>query len=245
MYDGLSHSALHFAEAPDGQPAEEVGFGRLAERYDERWNCQPNEATILYQDTIERDQVISLPFPLVGDVVAGRTVHLTWTLVFTAPTDPTDAVDYTQAGLEVAFRPHARRYVFRDPTTNRSVELDIQAQGQEALDQLNAGAMISALPATRPSDRHRNEALQREEGKWETALHYSKRMRATSLHDPQVTINYLAREDGRLTAAAAALPFAMLVTLRAPHGINLYDAIRQRYQMLVPLTARIPLRLRT
>jgi hypothetical protein len=242
--DVLRTFALHFAEPPDGQPVDEVGFGRLLERYDERWNCQPNEATILYRDTIERDQVISLPFPFAADVVAGRMVDLVWTLVFTAPTDPTDAVDYTQAGLEVVFRPHARRYAFRDPATNRSVELDVQEQRQEALDQLAAGAVLSALPATRPSERHRNEALQREEGKWETALHYSKRMRANGLYDPQVTVNYLAREDGRLTAAAP-LPFAMLVTLRGPQGVKLYDAIRQRYQMLVPLTARIPLRLRT
>ena len=143
--DLLRAFALHFAEAPNGQPIEEVGFGRLLERYDERWNCQANEATVLYRDTIERDQVISLPFPLVGDVVAGRTVDLRWTLVFTAPIDPTDAVDYTQAGLAVAFRPHARRFSFRDPATNKSVELDIQEERQEALDRLGNGAILGAL----------------------------------------------------------------------------------------------------
>lgn len=102
--DVLRAFALHCAEPPDGQPVDEVGFGRLLERYDERWNCQPNEATILYRDTIERDQMISLPFPLVADAVAGRIVYLAWTLVFTASTDPTDAVDYTQAGLEGRLR---------------------------------------------------------------------------------------------------------------------------------------------
>jgi hypothetical protein len=242
--DVLRAFALHFAEPPDGPPAEEVGFGRLLERYDPRWNCQPNEATILYRDSIERDQAIAMPFPLIADAVAGRTVDLSWTLVFTAPTDPTDAVDYTQAGLEVAFRPHARRYAFRDPNTNKSVVLDSQEQEQEVRAQLSAGAIPSVLPATKPSDRHRNEALQREEGKWETALHYSKRMRASSLFNPQVTVNYLAREDGRLSTAAP-LPFAMLVSLRAPQNVNLYDAIRQQYPVLTPLTARIPLRIPT
>src|SRR5580692_3544722 len=242
--DLLRAFALHFAETPNGQPVEEVGFGRLLERYDERWNCQANEATIIYRDTIERDQVISLPFPLVRDVVAGRMVDLAWTLVFTAPTDPTDAVDYTQAGLEVAFRPHARRFSFRDSVTNKSIALDIQEDRQAALDQLSAGASLSALPATKSSDRHRNEALQREEGKWETALHYSKRMRANSLFEPQVTVNYLAREDGHL-AAAPALPFTMLVSMRGPQGVDVYDAVLQHYPVLVPLTTRLPLRLRT
>jgi len=99
--------------------------------------------------------VISLPFPLAGDVVAGRTVELTWTLVFTAPTDPTDAVDYTQAGLEVAFRPHARRFSFRDPATNRTVELDVQDDAEQALELMRSGVTPSALPVAKPTDRHR------------------------------------------------------------------------------------------
>lgn len=242
--DVLRGFALHFAEAPTTQPVTEVGAGRLAERYDEHWNCEANEATILYRDSIERDQVISLPFPLVGHAVAGRTIDLSWTLVFTAPTDPTDAVDYTQAGLEVAFRPHGRRYIFRDPSTGKSVELDVQEQAEKARQQLAAGALPSVLPATKPTERRRNEALQREEGKWETALHFSKRMRASSLHEPQLTVNYLAREDGQL-AAAPPLTFAMLVSLKAPKGVDLYAAVRQRYPVLTPLTARLPLRVRT
>ncbi len=241
--DVLRAFALHFAEPPDSQPVEEVGFGRLLERYDARWNCTENEVTVLYRDAIERDQAISLPFPLPAAAVVGRTIELSWTLVFTAPTDPTDAVDYTQAGLEVSFRPHARRYIFRDPATGKGVELDVQEQAPEVLAQLAAGAIPSPLPATRPGDRRRNEALQREEGKWETALHFAKRMRASSLLNPQLTVNYLARESGSLTTAPA-LPFAMLVSLRAPHGVKLYEAVRQHYPVLSPLTARIPLRLR-
>jgi hypothetical protein len=188
--------------------------------------------------------VISLPFPLVGSAVAGRNIDLSWTLAFTAPTDPTDAVDYTQAGLEVSFRPHGRRYVFRNQATGTSVELDVEQQAEEVRQQLAVGALPSVLPATKPTDRRRNEALQREEGKWETSLHFSKRMRASSIHEPQVTVNYLAREEGQLTAAPP-LTFTMLVTLKAPKGVDLYDAIRQRYQVLTPLTARLPLRVRT
>jgi hypothetical protein len=214
------------------------------ESYDERWNCEENEAHVLYRDTIERNQVVSLPIPLPDAAVAKRTIDLIWTVVFTAPTDPSDAVDYTQAGLEVAFRPHGRRYTFRNPTTNKSVELDVQEQSEEVLRQLGDGAIPSVLPATKSSDRRRNEALRREEGKWETALHYSKRMRASSLFAPQLTVNYLAREDGTLTAAPP-LSYAMLVSVRAPRGVKLYDAVRQHYPVLTPLAARLPLRLRS
>jgi len=37
----------------------------------------------------------------------------------------------------------------------------------------------------------------------------------------------------------------MLVSMRAPQGVDLYDATRQNYPMLVPLAARLPLRVRT
>jgi len=37
----------------------------------------------------------------------------------------------------------------------------------------------------------------------------------------------------------------MLVTIRAPQDVQLYDAVRQHYRVLAPLTARIPLRVRT
>lgn len=242
--DVLRAFALHFAETPTSQPTTEVGAGRFAERYDEHWNCEPNEATILYRDSIERDQVISLPFPLVADAVAGRTVDLSWTVVFTAPTDPTDTVDYTQAGLEVAFRPHARRFILRDPNTSKTIEVDVQDDAEKFRQHLAAGWLPSVLPATKPTERRRNEALQREEGKWETALNFSKRMRASSLQEPQLTVNYLAREEGQL-AAAPPLTFTMLVSLKAPKGVNLYAAIRQQYPVLTPLTARLPLRIRT
>jgi hypothetical protein len=69
-------------------------------------------------------------------------------------------------------------------------------------------------------------------------------MRASSLHEPRVTVNYLAREDGQLSAAPP-LTFAMLVSLKAPKGVNLYAAVRKRYPVLTPLTARMPLRVRT
>ncbi|MEQ9112674.1 MAG: S8 family peptidase [Miltoncostaeaceae bacterium] len=241
--DVLRAFALHFADSPTSQPTPEVGAGRLAERYDDHWNCAPNEATILYRDSIERDQSISLPFPLVGQAVAGRMVALSWTVVFTAPTDPTDVVEYTKAGLEVAFRPHSRRFSLRDPDTNKTIVLDVQEEGERFGQLLASGWLPSVLPATKGTERRGSESLKREGGKWETAMHFSKRMRARSLHEPQVTVNYLAREDGRL-AVAPPLVFAMLVSLRAPIGVDLYTAVRQQYPLLTPLAAHLPLRLR-
>lgn len=235
--------AVHFAEPTKSVSSSEGGFGRLVERYDDRFDCRPNEAIVLYCDSIERDQAISLPLPLPPDVVAKGNITVRYTLAFVAPTDPTDAVDYTQAGLDVAFRPHARRYNFKDPATGKFCELDTQGDWKEVARLLRAGATPPSLPATKSANRHRNEALQREEGKWETTLHYAKGMRASSFFEPQLTLSYLAREDGAL-AAAPPLEFAMLVTIVAPKGVELYSAVRQRFGVLTPLAVQLPLRLR-
>jgi hypothetical protein len=68
-------------------------------------------------------------------------------------------------------------------------------------------------------------------------------MKALSLHDPKLTVSYLAREGGALTSAEP-LDFAMLVSISAPDGVQLYDAVRQAYPILTPLTTQLPLRLR-
>ena len=84
--------------------------------------------------------------------------------------------------------------------------------------------------------------VRRSDGKWETVLHFSKQMRAGSLLLPQLTVSYLAREDGQL-AAADPLSFAMLVSLRGPKGSQLYDTVRASYPLLLPLSTEIPLQL--
>ena len=236
--------AVHYAEPTDALPAEEGGFGRLVERYDDAFELDANEVTVLYRNSIERDQAVSLALPLPPNLVTRGTIQLRWTIAFTAPTDPADAVDYTQAGLAVSLRPHARRYRWKDPSTDRYVTLDTQADAQRVATLLRAGAVPPALPATADASRFKNETLQREEGKWETTLHYTRGMRAASLHAPQLTVSYLAREGGALTNATA-LEFAMLVTITAPRGVPLYDRVRQEFTVLTPLATQLPLRLRT
>jgi hypothetical protein len=91
----------------------------------------------------------------------------------------------------------------------------------------------------------RHEGILREEGKWETIAHSSTRMRATGLFEPQLTIAYLAREHGALVSDAEPLRYTLLLTIRAPRGVHLYNATRQQYRVLDPVTARIPLRVPT
>jgi hypothetical protein len=152
--------AAHFAESPDADDLHaEVGFGRLIERYDSVLDCAPNEATILYRDEIERGEMLSLPFPLSTDVIAGRQIHLHWTIAFVAPTDPKDSAEYTQAGLEATFRPHAQIRTFTNRETEQSRVINVETEPERVAELLAEGFTDSALPTTASHRRWRHETL--------------------------------------------------------------------------------------
>jgi hypothetical protein len=69
-------------------------------------------------------------------------------------------------------------------------------------------------------------------------------MRASGLSEPQLTVSYLARDRGLLLPDAGALDYTVLLTIRAPHGVELYNATRLQYRVLDPITAQLPLRIR-
>lgn len=237
--------AVHFAEAPDPAAYEQVGYGRLPARFDGLLECGPNQAIVVYRDTINRGQALALPFPVPEPEVRGRMVRLRWTIAFAAPTDPKDPVDYTQAGLEVAFRPHAETRDFRHPDTGESKTVNVRTHSSTATRLLRDGFDLSALPKARPAERARHETeRRRDEGKWETIMSFGARKRARSLMRPQATLVYLAREEGSL-ASAPPLEFTMILSIEAPRDVELYDAVRSRYQVLSPLRTKLPLRLQT
>jgi hypothetical protein len=238
--------AAHFAEPPDRDDLHaEVGFGRLLERYDGTLECKPNEVTILYRDEIERGEMRSLPFPLVSKEIGNHMVDLRWTIAFATPTDPKDSADYTQAGLEMAFRPHFQVRTWSKRDTRRSGSINIVTERQEAASLISEGFSISTIPKASTAKRWRHETLRRQEdGKWETIHRASTRKRASSLYRPQVTALYLAREEGDLVEAEP-LRFAMLLSMGTVDGVPLYDSVRTAYPILDPLRPHLPLRVTT
>lgn len=239
--------AAHFAEPLDPHEPTETGYGRLQDRYDDAWSCAPHEVTLLYEDQLDRDQMVALPLPVPDGALDGMNVWIRWTLAFTSPTDPTDAVDYTRAGIEIQFRPHARRYSFSFPgESGLHGPLDVQNQATEVADLLRAGARPSAHPATRPPGKARLlESERREEGKWETMIQLTHRMRGDGLFRPRLDLSFLARDSGSLVREAVPpLDYSLLVTIRGRVGVDIYDRVRTEYAVLTPLVAQVPFRIR-
>lgn len=154
--------------------------------------------------------------------------------------------DYTQAGLEIVFRPHSRIYAMNNTSSKKKI-CDIHLDGDRELAErmLAAGSgTLSEHPIAHPRWRaRRNEVRQREGGKWETLVCGKARKEALHFNSPRLDVNYLLREGGELQAGDARnLSLFMLLTMEVPPGIGLYDAVVADFPVLAPVTAEVKIR---
>jgi hypothetical protein len=239
--------AAHFAEPLQPARPLEVGYGRIREDYADATQCESHEMTLVYEDQLGRDETVALPLPVPDGSLDGMNVSLRWTLAFTSPTDPTDAVDYTRAAIEIQFRPHARRFMFNLPGSGGTVgPFDMQEDSNDVAALLRAGAQPSIHPVTRsPGDARLLEAERREDGKWETMVQLTHNMRGSKLFRPRLDVSFLARDSGSLIRdAVPPLDFTLILTIRGRVGSDIYDRVRTEFSVLTPIRAEVPLRIR-
>jgi nucleotide-binding universal stress UspA family protein len=242
----LRAMAVHFADPPgEGTPIEQVGHGRFQSRLEAELACTTDSVTVMYEDVLRRGETVGLPVPLPTGLVRGR-VAMRWTLAVTSPVDPSDMAEYTSAGVELQFRPHARRIPFTAPDNSKVVVVNVDTNGAKATDLLRQGYRPGENPATRSGKRVRvSEFARRDEGKWETLIHTRDRMTAASLCQPRLDLSYFARAGGVLRDEGVPdLDFTLLVTIDAPPSFGLYDRIRNEYPVLSPIDLRIRPRVR-
>lgn len=201
----LVHSARQ-----DGLPREEVGWGRIPENVMNLMTCGDGEVRVLYQDVLSPTRWMRAPIP-VPDGLAGM-VQITATICYATEIDPQDPINYTRSGLEVSFRPKAGKMSRKD-----QVHADTKP-------------FFSMKLFGSPEQELRAEAH-----KWETTMHSFASLRATSIKDPVFDIHYVAREEGHATVSATKIPYALVVTVRAPKVKDLFEQTHKRYPILKPL----------
>lgn len=235
--------ALHFAgRCAPGQDLTEIGHGVLPDGYADHLDCAPNVVHLLYRGGIGRAEYVPLTLPLPDDTPGRVTVK--WTLTTTVATDPADAVEYAKAGLEVAWRPHAKKRRFTHPG-HAAALVDVIADPGRATRLIADGFTPSQEPASETAPLKRGEAVLREEGKWETVRHAHHRYNPGRLHRPRLDLSCIAREGGALAYGTPDLDYALLVTLIAEKGVPLYDQVRATFPVLVPLTAGVDVSIAT
>jgi hypothetical protein len=190
-------------------PQTEVGWGKIAESFGDLITCEDSDAHIVYQGEIAPGSWIRAPIPVPDEEMEGM-VDIRATFCFASATDPQDPVNYTRSGLEVRYRPHNGK---RKDDEQKDVDT-------------KPFFSVSKLYATEAE-------LRSDAAKWETTLHARKRFRGSSLKNPVFDIHYNAREGGGKTNNAQNIPYALIVSVRAPKVADLYDRIVRRYRTIL------------
>jgi Subtilase family len=224
--------AAHFATPPDRGQDMEVGHGRVPMDFEPYLESDRNQVHVLFRGTAERGRVDRLLLPYPEDVERKGLVSIRWTLAYASPTDPTEAVEYTKAGLDILFRPniHIRTVTLAGRTSTVDTRTDLGS----IRDSLAQGGSLSQHPKTEAGGGGA-EGGRREDGKWETVRRQHVRMRAGRLQRPTLDIIYYAREGGVLVTDASSIAYALLVTVETARDVDLYGPVRKEFPLLVPL----------
>lgn len=182
----------------------EVGWGRIPGSLEDFVVCPDRVVRVVYQGLIRPGGWIRASIP-VPDGISKGMVHIGATFAFCAPVDPQDPGNYTRAGLEIRFRPHAEKFD-NDDAINPSTDSFFQVGDY----------------------MHENE-LRKDAHKWETTLHRRKSKRASSLLRPVFDIHYHARDGGAKSASADELNYALVITLEASRAPDIYNRVLQAY----------------
>ncbi|MFZ5894687.1 MAG: S8 family peptidase [Myxococcota bacterium] len=220
---------IHRAHADDVHELKDVGWGRFEADSLQLITCDDDEALVVFQGELPVGEHLRAPVPI-SNVQLKGDVFLSASLVIAPEVDPEHPSTYTRSGLEVAFRPHSAR--FTKPKNGAK-----QAKHAKTRSFFSPANLYG-----------QSESVQRDDGhKWEPCLHHEERIRSSSLSDPCFDIYYHHRESGMKVADPQPIPYAFVVSLKAPKVNDLYSRVVRAYaNVLVPLQprTRIPVQAR-
>jgi len=202
-----------------GRP--EIGWGRFESDAVRLITCEDDEALVVYQGILPVSEHLRARVPVPREPLLGN-VQLSATLVIAPEVDPEYPGAYTRSGLEVAFRPDSTRFTEYDDG-RRSTH-------PKAKSFFSASNMYGAAEFVLRDDGH----------KWEPCLRHTRTLRASGLNNPCFDIYYHHREAGIAAAAPEPIPYAFIISLRAPSVPDLYNRVVRAYaNVLVPLRPRL------
>lgn len=219
---------IHRAHTGEHHELKHVGWGRFEADPLQLVTCDDDETLVVFQGELPVGEHLRAPVPI-SNVTLEGDVHLAASLVIAPEVDPEHPGTYTRSGLEVAFRPHSAK--FTKPK-----------EGAKPAKHAKTRSFFS------PANLYgQSETALRDDGhKWEPCLHHEERLRASSLADPCFDIYYHHRESGMKVADPQPIPYAFVVSLKAPKVTDLYNRVVRAYaQQLVPLRPQTRIQLRT
>ncbi len=225
----LTIRALMIQRADPGTHSRaEVGWGRFETNVHSLITCDDDEAIVVYQGEMPVGQHLRARVPLPTAGLAGM-ITITATLAIAPEVDPHHPFNYTRSGLEATFRPHSGKF-------------DKPKQGKPP-------AHPQTIAFFSGTNLYVSEHELREGGhKWEPCVRNSQKFRSTTLHEPFFDIYYHHREAGESPRTQNPIPYALIVSVKAPRVLDLYNQVVRSYaQILQPIRPKIsiPIPVRT
>lgn len=205
----LKAMLVHHADYKRTISRNEVGWGRFKEDAMTLLECPDGSATIIFQGQLEKGQYLRCPIPFPDIPITGKA-QIKATFCIQAHTDPEHAINYTRSGMGVVFRPKAGAGI------------------ETSKDFFGRGSQYKMTERQFRDDAH----------KWETCLHRDRSFDGEdSLVGPVFDIEYHARESSRGISPSSApdVNYALIVTVQADDIPDIYNLIRQKYQILQPI----------
>lgn len=217
---------VHRAQRRKSQNWRDVGWGRFEDDSSMLLTCSDDEALVVYQGDLPVSEHLRAPVPLANVALAGR-VTISATLVIAADVDPEYPATYTRCGLEVVFRPHAQRFKL-SPN-------GVKSDHPQTFTFFSRAKMYGTRGLPLRSKAHQ----------WETCVSHSQSFPAGDLDNPLFDIYYHHRKAGLPLIGARPIPYALVVSVKAPAVTDLYDQIVRAYaSILQPLRLRNQVQLR-
>lgn len=211
---------VHGAQSDD-HDRREVGWGRIPQSLDDIVICDDDTVRIIYQGSISPAKYQRVFVPMPDGEMTGR-VTITATVCYKSRTDPHHPGNYTQAGLDVSFRPHDQKF---------SRKGQLHPDTKSFFGKSSVGLF---------EDEQRKDAW-----KWENCLHDSHAYQGRSLRNPSFDIHYNSRLEGRDFRPDQSLPYAMIISVKAKNIGDLYDQVVRKYATrLEPIRPSIEIPLR-
>ena len=224
--DPLTVRALmvHWAEAGNNDRGD-VGWGRFEMDPEMMITCPDDEPVIIYKGVLPTGTHLRAPIPMPATPLSGM-VTITATMLIAPEISPGFTGSYTRSGFEAIFRPHDGKF------TNYSGGR--QSKHPTAKSFFSETAMYG-----------KGEYELREGGlKWEPCAKSIQRLRAGSLSNPVFDLYNHSREEASKSSVDNPVPYALIISVKAPKIPDLYNQIVRAYQgILTPIVPRIRLQL--
>lgn len=204
---------IHTAD-PAGNLPDDVGWGRIAAEADLPL-CPANTARVIYQGELPPKQFLRAKIPIPKGLTG--KIGITATICYATDVRASDPLNYTNSGVEVAYRPNAKKHALNKETQKPSTYAK------------TASFFTQGEYATEEEKRTRDR-------KWETVLHAHKRVAAEKLLDPVFDLHFIPRIGAMDHSNPAKIRYAMVVSVHAPKHTDIYERVLAEFPQLQALT---------